>query len=169
MSARRRRGMLTSMVKYPKAHHKHRETPGRKVFGWVVGGVIVGGLAIAVIAMLVATLFPGLLNRTYEGDFKVVEINDHPAGYDPSLGYVAAAVVMIEDTRVKVPLTTEQRAKLRQGTVIRVKYIYSFPRTYRIGPQDWSIVSDASPEGGTAPPGETPGPAGPTPAPSIPK
>lgn len=136
---RRRRGVLTSMVKYPKGPtSKKNETLLQKIGKWV-GGIVIGIVLAGMLAgLLVMIMRPDIGKRTTEGDFQVEKVEENPAGFLPEEHAVAAACVTIENRTVRVPLTAENRKGVEKNRVLHVKYTFT-PRVGIVKVGEWTL------------------------------
>jgi hypothetical protein len=140
---RHRRGMLTSMVKYPKSsQHKKDESLWRKIGYWAAAVVLGAGLLAMAGALLMMAFNPAIGQREAEADFKVERIDENPPGYPPADKIVAAAVVVIEKNVTSVPLTATTRAGVEKGSTLHIRYMY-LPRMRVIRIREWHLKAGA--------------------------
>ena len=138
----RRRGIMIGIGKYPQSKSEKPKTLLGKLgvgVGWAVLGVV---LVAIFIGALVLTFNPRVGARVAEADVVVDRMEDKATGYPPEAGFVAAAVVSLEDRWVRVPLREADVAKVAKGTRLHVRYDYA-PRMRIVQIQDWSVVAPA--------------------------
>jgi hypothetical protein len=144
---RHRKGMLASMVKYPKSpQHKKDRSLLRKIGFWAGATVLGAGLLAMATALLMTAFNPKIGQREGEADFTVESVEENPPGYPPEDKVVATAVVVIEKTVARVPLTAETRAGVEKGSVLQVRYEY-VPRMSIVRILEWRLVPGASGKG----------------------
>ena len=142
---RRTRGMLTSLVKYPKDAPHKKETLWRKVGTWVGGTVLFAALGVMVIGLLVMMFKPDIGTATKEGDFRVLVVEESAEGFAPSENVVAAAVVSIEGRSVRVPLRADNRAGVEKDRTIHVRYTVT-PRVGVVKIESFSLAGEPKPK-----------------------
>ncbi len=140
---RRTRGMLTTMVKYPKGpQHKPKRTLLRTIGLWTAGIVLGGALLVMFVGLLVMIFNPEVGRRDREGEFQVDSITEGPPGYTPERKIVAAAVLEIEKRWTQIPLTAETRKGVEKGATLHVRYDY-VPRMGIVRVTDWRLLKEA--------------------------
>lgn len=133
------RGMLTTMVKYPKGGARQKSRSVLGTIGLWAAGIVVGAVLLVMLAALLTMMFnPQAGTRAGEGDFVVDAVEEHPPGYRAEDRIVAVAVVPIEQLRTRIPLTPETRAGIEKGKTLHVKYTYS-PRMAQVIVQSWAL------------------------------
>lgn len=154
-SRKHRRGLLTSLVKYPKSRGSHRkEGPLKKIGNWLGWAIIGAALVVMFAVFLKLTFDPAAGSRDGEGTFEVARVEENPPGYRPEERIVAVAVVNIENRTVRIPLRQETRGGVEARAALHVKY-HIKPRMGLVTIREWRVQSP--PPGAPAPPGTAPG------------
>ncbi|MBZ5638377.1 MAG: hypothetical protein LAO51_06410 [Acidobacteriia bacterium] len=136
---RRTRGMLTSLVKYPKGPTHKNDSLWRKIGLWAGGTVLVAVLGVAVVGLFVMMFKPDLAVVTKEGNFEVLDV-ESPAGSFPAEEQaVAAAVISIEGRWIRVPLRADNRSGVEKHKTLHVRYTLS-PRVGVLKIESWNLV-----------------------------
>jgi hypothetical protein len=136
---RRARGMLTSMVKYPKGASHKKEPLWRRIGMWAAA-VVAGAVLLVVVVGLTLMMFkPDLGIVTKEGDFEVVNVEESSQDFSPEERAVAAALISIEGRWVRVPLREDNRAGVEKRKTLHVRYTLS-PRMGVLRVESFSLV-----------------------------
>lgn len=147
---RKKRGVLVSMVKYPKSSSKtHRSLPAKIAigFGWTL---LMAVLVLILIGGLLRIFQPRLGAEIKEADAVVTSIDDNPTIVAPGSGTVAQAIVELEGLRVAVPLTAATRATVDPGVTLHLRYEF-LPAMRQVKVLSWRTGAGATPEPRKAP------------------
>ena len=136
---RRKRGMLTSLVKYPKDARHAKDSLWRKAGRWVGGALLIAVLVVMVVGLLVMMFRPDLGLATKEGEFQVLDVNASTAGFRPEEQAVGAAVISIDGDSVRIPLRADNRAGVEKGRTLHVRYTGG-SRGGIVSVESWSLV-----------------------------
>jgi hypothetical protein len=136
---RRKRGMLTSLVKYPKDARHGKDSLWRKAGRWVGGTLLIAALVVMVAGLLVMMFRPDLALATKEGEFQVLEVNASTAGFRPEEQAVGAAVISVDGHSVRIPLRADNRAGVEKNRTLRVRYTLN-PSVGVVRVERWSLV-----------------------------
>jgi hypothetical protein len=136
---RKTRGMLTSLVKYPKGSSHKKETLWRRIGMWVAGAVVVAALGVVVVGLTVMMFKPDLGVVTKEGNFEVVNVEESSQDFPAEEHAVAAALISIEGRWVRVPLRADNRTGVEKHATLHVRYTLS-PRIGVLKVDSWGLV-----------------------------
>jgi len=138
---RKTRGMLTSLVKYPKGGSHPKESLWRKLGVWVGGTVLFVALGVMVVGLFAMMFKPDLGVATKEGNFQVMEVEERTQRFSPEERAVAAAVLSIEGRMAWAPLRADNRAGVEKGKTLHVRYTVT-PRVGFVKIENWSLVKE---------------------------
>jgi hypothetical protein len=133
----KKRGILTGLGR-PGLQKKPRKKKSklRTVLGWTGGSLIVIVFGVMIFALGLRMLDPQVGERSFEGDYEVLEIRDDPSSVAPETGAVAVAVIRVRGRSAFVPLRPEQVDMVEVGDTIRVEYT-TFPTLGLIRVDEW--------------------------------
>lgn len=161
-----RRGVLLGLRYSTKSKKRPKQSLLRKVAGWAGGSVLIA-ILVAMVGFMLARMFnPSYGVHSAEGDFEVIEFNEYdepsPAEADAEAekadepGAVAEAIIEIQGTKMRVPLTAEQAETVQLGTRIHATYtIYPQWRLEGVVIQEW-WPAGSPPEEAALPAGDEP-------------
>ena len=103
---RRTKGVLSSLGKVPKKSKKKKNEPiGKKVFKWA-GTAVLGALLLAALFLVGTRLFRTTLKvHQREAEVKVEKVEQN------------RAIVDLVGQKTPIPLTSEEMAEVKEGTV----------------------------------------------------